>query len=209
MTEPRDRRELILAKAAELFARKGIAGTTVREIADAVGVLSGSLYHHFESKDAIVDEVLVGYFDEVHIRYAEVLASGKPSEQRLHDLILTSLQLAATQRDAIAIYQAESNYLREQPRFQHIQAATAEVQRCWLAVIEAGVADGSFRADVDPRVFYRLVRDAVWLSVHWHRSGGEYSTDALAEDITSVFVHGFGRGESARTRTRRVAPANG
>ena len=44
-----------------MFARKGIGATTVREIADAVGVLSGSLYHHFESKDTIVDEILNRY----------------------------------------------------------------------------------------------------------------------------------------------------
>jgi AcrR family transcriptional regulator len=209
VTEPRDRRELILARAGELFARKGIAGTTVREVADAVGVLSGSLYHHFESKDAIVDELLTTYFGEVRLKYADVLSSGKPSEQRLHDLILASLQLAATQRDAIAIYQAESNYLREQPRFKYIQAATAEVQRSWLEVIEAGVADGSFRDDVDPRVFYRLLRDAVWLSVHWHRPGGEYSTAALAEDITSVFVHGFGRTKTSRPRARSATRRDG
>jgi TetR/AcrR family transcriptional regulator, cholesterol catabolism regulator len=209
VTEPRDRRELILAKAGELFARKGIAGTTVREIADAVGVLSGSLYHHFESKDAIVDELLTVYFSAVKVRYAEVLASGKPSEERLHDLILASLELAATQRDAIAIYQAESNYLREQPRFKYIQAATADVQRSWLEVIDAGVADGSFRDDVDPRVFYRLVRDAVWLSVHWHRPGGEYSTTTLADEITSVFVHGFGRTKPSARRDRSATRRNG
>jgi AcrR family transcriptional regulator len=209
MTDALDRRELILARSGELFARKGIAGTTVREIADAVGVLSGSLYHHFESKDAIVDELLAVYFREVNLKYADVLASGDSSEQRLHGLILASLQLAATQRDAIAIYQAESNYLREQPRFKHIQAATAEVQRSWLEVIEAGVTDGSFRDDVDPRVFYRLVRDAVWLSVHWHRPGGEYSTAALADDITSVFVHGFGRTRSGSARPRSATRRNG
>src|SRR5262249_57938903 len=46
-----ERREEILAIAAKIFADKGYASTTVREIADAAGILSGSLYHHFDSKE--------------------------------------------------------------------------------------------------------------------------------------------------------------
>jgi AcrR family transcriptional regulator len=186
--EVTDRRALILASAAEMFARKGIGATTVREIADAVGVLSGSLYHHFESKDAIVEEILAGYLDAIQERYADVLASGKPPAECLHDLVLTSLQVASSQPDATAIYQNELHYLREQPRFADVLAGAANVQRTWLKVIEKGVAEGAFRDDIDPRVFYRLIRDAVWLSVRWHHPD---PPERLAEDITSVFLDGF------------------
>jgi hypothetical protein len=40
-------------------------------------------------------------------------------------------------------------------------------------------------------VFYRLIRDAVWLSIRWHRPDGPYSTQQLAEDVTALFLHGF------------------
>jgi TetR/AcrR family transcriptional regulator, cholesterol catabolism regulator len=206
MTEPQDRRELILTSAAEMFARKGIGATTVREIADAVGVLSGSLYHHFESKDAIVDKILSGYLDAIRTRYADVLASGKRPAECFHDLVLTSLQVAEEQPYATAIYQNELHYLREQPRFSDIQTAAADVQRTWLQVIEKGVADGTFRDDIAPRMFYRLVRDAVWLSVRWHHPNGAYPTEQLAEDVTSIFLHGFSAGaRSSRARAQRPA----
>lgn len=191
MSEPQDRRELIVTSAAELFARKGIAATTVREIADAVGVLSGSLYHHFESKDAIVNEVLSSYLDVIHERYAAVLGGDKTPAEGLHDLVLASLQIAEELPHPTAIYQNELHYLREQPSFATVQKAAGDVQRTWLKVIEAGVADGSFRDDIDPRVFYRLIRDAVWLSVRWHRPHGKYSTRQFAEDVTAIFLHGY------------------
>jgi TetR/AcrR family transcriptional regulator, cholesterol catabolism regulator len=171
-----------------MFARKGIGATTVREIADAVGVLSGSLYHHFESKDAIVEEILTGYLNAIQDRYAEVLRSGNPPAQSLHDLVLTSLQIANERPDATAIYQNELHYLREQQRFADVLAGAANVQRTWLKVIEKGVADGAFRDDIDPRVFYRLIRDAVWLSVRWHHAEPPAK---LADDITSIFLTGF------------------
>ena len=191
MTEVQDRRELILSAAAEMFARKGLRATTVRGIADAVGVLSGSLYHHFPSKDAIVDEVLIRYLDAIRARYAVVLASGKATAECLRDLVIASLEIAEEQPHATAIYQNEVHYLREMPGFRDIQAAAAGIQQTWLQVIEAGVADGTFRDDIPARTFYRLIRDAVWLSVRWHRPGGPYSTRQLAEDMTTLFLRGF------------------
>lgn len=205
MTEPQDRRELILATAAELFARKGIGATTVREIADAVGMLSGSLYHHFDSKDAIVDEVLSTYLEAIHARYNEVLASDESPAECLHALILASLQVAEDQPNATAIYQNELHYLREQARYKNVLGAASDVQKTWLQVIEAGVADGSFRDDVPPRVFYRLIRDAVWLSVRWHRPKGPYSTKQLADDTTSVFLNGFAARQGKQSPANRAA----
>ena len=57
-TPERTRRDELLAIAAELFAERGFTNTTVRDIADAAGILSGSLYHHFDSKESMVDELL-------------------------------------------------------------------------------------------------------------------------------------------------------
>jgi AcrR family transcriptional regulator len=202
MAGPADRRELILASAAEMFARKGIGATTVREIADAVGVLSGSLYHHFESKDAIVAEILGSYLASIRARYAEVVDSGKSPPECLHDLVLASLKVARDQPDATAIYQNELHYLREEPRYSGIHTAAADIQHTWLQVIEKGVADGSFRGDIAPRVFYRLIRDAVWLSVRWHHPSGAYPTERLAADVTSIFLDGFAQPPAAGVRTR-------
>jgi hypothetical protein len=53
------------------------------------------------------------------------------------------------------------------------------------------VAEGSFRSDVSPRVFHRLVRDAVWLSGRYHRAADERATGQLADDITAIFLDGF------------------
>ena len=148
MAEPRDRRELILSTAAEMFARSGLRATTVRAIADAVGVFSGSL-------------------------------------------VVTSLAVAEEQPHATAVYQNEAQYLRENPAFREIQKAAARIQQTWLQVIETGVADGTFREDIPAWVFYRLIRDALWLSIRWHRPDGPYSTGQLAEDVTFLFLHGF------------------
>ena len=57
------RRDELLELAATMFAERGLRATTVRDIADSAGILSGSLYHHFSSKEEMVDEVLRGFLD--------------------------------------------------------------------------------------------------------------------------------------------------
>ena len=188
MTEPQDRRELIVATAAEMFARKGIKATTVREIADAVGVLSGSLYHYFKSKDEIVQEILVEFLEETRARYAEVLGRGDGVADTLRELVLASLRVASQRPYATAIYQNQLQYLIDRPEFKE---GSAEVQRVWLELIARGVAEGVFRDDISPRVFYRLIRDAVWMSWRDQHSDKRYSIEQVADAITSVFLDGF------------------
>ena len=188
-----DRRETILAAAAMLFARKGVSATTVREIADEVGILSGSLYHHFESKEAIVDEVISSYLDDLRTRYKAVLASDADPRARLHDLIVASLEVVEAHPHATEIYQNDVNYLSRLDRFAYLKNAGKEVQAAWLEVINAGIAAGVFRPDLDPKSLYRLMRDSVWLSVRWFKPTAQYPIARLAEDCTSLFIDGLAR----------------
>ncbi|WP_214400845.1 TetR/AcrR family transcriptional regulator [Pseudonocardia lacus] len=186
-----DRRSAILRCSADLFAKQGVASTTVRQIADEVGVLSGSLYHHFPSKDAIVNEIVTAYLDQLLSRYREVMRGERAPRERLEQLIAASLLTAESEPSATLIYQNEMSYIRELPQYEAVKAAAAEVQQTWMTVIEQGRADGTFRDDIDPRVFYRFVRDAVWLSVRWYRAEGPYTVSQLAADCASIFLDGY------------------
>jgi TetR/AcrR family transcriptional regulator, cholesterol catabolism regulator len=189
--EPGERRERILASAAGLFARKGVSATTVREIADEVGMLSGSLYHHFDSKEAMVDEIVASYLEDLRVRYKAVVARDTDPRAKLHDLIVASLEVVESHPHATEIYQNEVNYLQQIERFGYLKNAGKEVQSTWLEVINAGVRDNVFRADLDPKVLYRLMRDAVWLSVRWFKPTRDYPVSRFAEDCVHLFVDGL------------------
>lgn len=193
-----DRRAQIVARAAEFFARQGVAATTVRQIADEVGILSGSLYHHFDSKEAIVAAILGPYLEDLRERYQAGLAGGDgDARTRLRHLVRASLETTAAHPHATEIFQNDGNYLSGLARFQYLRAIRREVQATWLDVIKAGIASGEFRADVDPRVFYRLIRDAVWLSVRWFHPSDAYPVSRLADECTAVFLDGLTRVEPA------------
>jgi len=185
-----DRHKQILTVAAGLFASKGVAATTVREIADEVGILSGSLYHHFESKEAMVDQILAPYLRDLRAAYAAVLATSADPRARLADLIVASLEVVEAHPHATEIYQSDVNYLSQFERFGYLREAAGEVRSAWLAVIGEGIAAGAFRADVEPSILYRLMRDAIWLSVRWFRPSRQYPLSRFAQDCTSLFLDG-------------------
>jgi AcrR family transcriptional regulator len=188
------RRDIILREAAALFATRGVAATTVRQIADEVGVLSGSLYHHFDSKEVIVQDIVISYLDDLRARYKALGERDLDPLERLRLLVLVSLQTAGDHPHAVEIYQNEAVLLRSVPRSREIAMAAKEIHRFWSDVIGAGVDAGQFRADVSSRLFHRLIRDAVWLSPRWYRPTAAYPAAKLADDLLMVFLGGFSAG---------------
>lgn len=90
--DPHERRRQILDRSAHLFASKGIATTTIREIADEVGVYSGALYHYFPSKEAIVTELIREYIDDLSGRCHEITARPQTPVERIEALALLALE---------------------------------------------------------------------------------------------------------------------
>src|SRR5258705_13227059 len=90
--QPASRRDELLELAATMFAERGLRATTVRDIADSAGIPSGSPYHHFSSKEEMVDELLRGFLDWLFDRYQEIVATGTNPLERLKGLFMTSFE---------------------------------------------------------------------------------------------------------------------
>ncbi|MEU3270232.1 TetR/AcrR family transcriptional regulator [Saccharomonospora sp. NPDC006951] len=192
-----DRRERILAVSATLFATKGIAATTVREIGETAGVFSGSLYHYFPAKNAIVAEILRRYLDDIHTRFAAVAARTHTPEATVRGLITETLTVIDAHPNPTAIYQNDRTYLRDNGLLEPIDRSSRSVREYWLTAIREGVADGSLRADVPAEIFYRSVRDSLWATMHWPIRA-EYSREEFAELLITLFFSGFATGTAPR-----------
>ncbi|MDI3419064.1 TetR/AcrR family transcriptional regulator [Streptomyces luteolus] len=191
MSAAPQRREEILATAAEVFAAQGYNATTVREIADAAGMLAGSLYYHFDSKESMLDEILSTFLDELWARYDAVLAAGLGPRETLEALVIESFREIDRHRAAVAIYQRESKHLLAQPRFGYLAGSQAQFEKAWLGTLERGVATEAFRADLDIRLTYRFVRDTVWVAASWYRPDGPSSAEEIAGQYLSTVLEGI------------------
>ncbi|MEI7029831.1 TetR/AcrR family transcriptional regulator [Streptomyces pratensis] len=187
---PERRREL-LAVAAEVFAARGYNATTVRRIADEAGMLAGSLYYHFDSKEAMVDEILAAFVDELGQGYDTVLRAGLGPRETVEALVAESFREIDRHRPAVAIYQKEAQHLASQPRFAYLLEAQAKFERAWLGALERGVAEKAFRDDLDTALAYRFVRDTVWAAASWYRPGGPHSPEQITRQYLSMVLDGI------------------
>ncbi|AII06472.1 TetR family transcriptional regulator [Rhodococcus wratislaviensis] len=185
------RRTELLDIAATLFAERGLRATTVRDIADAAGILSGSLYHHFDSKESMVDEILRGFLDDLFGKYREIVASGLDSRATLEALVTTSYEAIDASHSAVAIYQDEVKHLVANERFGYLSELNTEFRELWMGVLEAGVTDGSFRSDIDVELAFRFLRDTAWVAVRWYRPGGSVTVDTVAKQYLSIVLDGL------------------
>lgn len=185
------RREQLLAIAATLFAEKGFRNTTVRDIADAAGILSGSLYHHFDSKESMVDELLVPFQEELFGKYDEILASGDDARTKLERAVRVSFEAIDQHPHEVAIFQNDADHLGSFERFAYFADRNAQSRAVWVTLIEEGVRTGVLRADLDVTLTYRFIRDTVWVAVRWYRPGRGLSHTDVADQYVRILLDGI------------------
>ena len=199
------RREELLAIAAELFAQRGFKNTTVRDIADAAGILSGSLYHHFDSKESMVDEILSTFQERLFAEYDEIVASDLDPRKKFEAVIQASFDAIHHHHAEVAIYQNDAAYLAENPRFAYLEERNAQMRALWVGLLQDGVGTGAFRPDLDVEVVYRFIRDTVWVAVRWYRPGGELSAEQVADQYLMILLDGIAARRRPVRRVRRDA----
>src|SRR5437764_131000 len=183
-----ERRAELLALAATMFAERGFVSTTVREIADAAGILSGSLYHHFDSKESMIEALLDGFLDRIGREYTEAASAGCDPVTTLRALVRVAFGALTTDRAAVAVMLNEYNVLVQYPRFAFLRDAVEATERLWVDVLDTGMRTGDFRDDVPADAVYRFLRDAIWVSVRWYRPDGPQRPGDIADEYLTVLL---------------------
>jgi AcrR family transcriptional regulator len=185
------RRDELLGLAATMFAERGLRATTVRDIADGAGILSGSLYHHFSSKEEMVDELLRSFLDWLFERYREIVDSEPNSLERLKGLFMASFEAIEHRHAQVVIYQDEAQRLLSQPRFSYIEDMNRQQRKMWVEVLNQGVDEGYFRPDLNVDLVYRFIRDTTWVSVRWYQPGGPLTAVQVGEQYLAMVLGGI------------------
>jgi AcrR family transcriptional regulator len=189
--QPATRRDELLELAATMFAERGLRATTVRDIADSAGILSGSLYHHFSSKEEMVDEVLRGFLDWLFERYEQIVAEEPNPLERLKGLFMASFEAIEHRHAQVVIYQDEAKRLAGQERFSYVEKRNQEQRKMWLDLLNQGIEDGYFRPDIDIDLVYRFIRDTTWVSVRWYQPGGPLTAEEVGRQYLAIVLGGI------------------
>jgi AcrR family transcriptional regulator len=174
-----------------MFAERGLKSTTVRDIADSAGILSGSLYHHFKSKEQMVEEVLRDFLDWLFNRYQEIVDTQPNPLERLKGLFMASFEAIEDRHAQVVIYQDEAKRLSSLPQFDFVETRNKEQRKMWLDLLNQGIEEGYFRPDIDVDLVYRFIRDTTWVSVRWYQPGGPLTAKEVGQQYLAIVLGGI------------------
>ena len=182
--EPNRRAELLHA-ATRLFVEKGFAATTTRDIAEAVGMRSGSPFYHFRSKQELLKEAMIDGLEAGRARIAAAIAGVTDPEQRLHLLVRTHLGTLLEGDCNSPMLLNETRSLDAGSRAE-IAAAFDRYQAPWQATLDELAACGKLRSAAQPlRLF--LFGMLNWAG-HWYRPDGPLTVDQLADSAVAMLI---------------------
>ncbi|WP_218570285.1 TetR/AcrR family transcriptional regulator [Pseudomonas mangiferae] len=186
LTDPASARGRLLQTAAHLFRSKGYARTTVRDLAAAVGIQSGSLFHHFRSKDDILRSVMEETVLYNTARMRAALEDAPDLRGRVLALIRCELQsITGGTGEAMGVLVYEWRALSEDGQAR-ILALRETYERLWLDVLEEAKAAGYVQGD--PFVLRRFLTGALSWTTTWFRADGPMTLDDLAEEALSLVL---------------------
>jgi AcrR family transcriptional regulator len=189
--ESASRRAEILGVARKLFAEKGFQATTIREIANAAGILSGSLYHHFDTKEDMLHEITKDYAHHLREEYEKCASTAPNPREALRRMFHFGVVESIHHREIFAIIVIERSFVARLPRFRYLEETWQEIYRIWFGVLHEGVRAGLFRSNINLHLALRIIMDTVNMTVRWYRPGGRYTIEEVIETQADLLLNGL------------------
>ncbi len=182
-------REQILSAALKLFRRKGYPGTSMTDIADAVGLTKGGLYHHVDKKGDLLrelhDEMVTAMFDRVRRN----VDPEPDSKTQLEKYIRMHASIMHDYLDQIAVFFTEMEHL-DKKTLKRIIPRRDEFHRRLTGIIQTGIERGEFREELDPNITALLILGTLNWFYQWYRPKGKFSLDEIADVAIGLICHG-------------------
>jgi TetR/AcrR family transcriptional regulator, cholesterol catabolism regulator len=181
------RRSELTREAARLFAERGYHGTSIGDLAKAMGVQKGSLYAHIESKQDLLYEAMREGAEAFHAALDEIPEDLRVTE-RIRLALRAHLRVVAEQLDIATVFVREWRYL-EGERAAEFLAERRRYEERFRALFREGRELGELRTDLDDQAATLLVLSAANWAYTWLPAGAD--TDALADRFFAILLDGI------------------
>lgn len=184
----KSRKEEIKSSAARLFRKRGYKATSMRDIAQEVGIKAASIYNHISSKQELLAELLLE-IATIFTKEMDLLqASSFKSQQKLERLIAIHVRLTIEHTDAIALISGEWVHLEEKQKRKYITLRD-NYENKFKAIINQGKIEGVFK-DLDTEIIlFSTLSTLRWL-YSWYSRNRTYNQVELEKQITECLING-------------------
>jgi len=181
------RREELTRTAARLFAERGYHGTSLADLAEALGIQKASLYHHIASKEDLLWEVAWAGAEAFH-HSLDAIPEDLPATEKIRLALQGHLQVVAEQLDAATVFTREWRALEGERRERFVSERRRYEARI-RELFREGVEGGELRTDLDVATAALLFLSAANWAYTWLRAGA--NTPELADRFYAVLLDGM------------------
>ena len=183
-TDPASARGRLLAKAAHLFREKGYERTTVRDLAAEVGIQSGSIFHHFRTKEDILKAVMTEAILVNTERMRERQSLAASTREEIAALVQCELEsINGDTGEAMAVLVYEWRSLSDANRRSILELRDI-YEGIWLDTLEHARAEGLVQAD--PFILRRFLTGALSWTITWYRPDGDMTIRDLTAQVMAM-----------------------
>ena len=196
----RRRAPQIIEAAARVFAERGFHGATTQDIADVLGIKQASLYYYFSSKEAALELVCLrgveGFFEAAKA----IAARPESARKRMALLINSHLSPLVDRADFVKVFLNERQHLPTESR-RRIGRWSRGLERIFEEVIKEGIANGEFRAALDPRMATLAILGMCNAVSSWQRNEN-VDVAQISAEFARLVIDGIGTRPAASRRRR-------
>ena len=186
-----ERKTQILAAGERLFNEKGYLATSVRDLADAVGMEAASLYSHYKSKEDILWTIADRCANEFFESVKPIAASQLHTQKKLTEMIIAHVGVITRNIDASAVFFREWRHIAE-PRRSAYAKLRNDYEAIFKEVVRQGIQENLFK-NYDEGFSTRTIMSALNWTHTWYRQDGELSSEEIGQHLAGILLNGLVR----------------
>lgn len=183
------KKELILRRAASMFREKGFAATSMRDLAEMVGIEAASLYNHIRSKNEILEAICFDVANIFNTNMDAVESSNRSSIAKIEELLRFHIRQMIENYEEVYVSDREWKHLDE-PYLSNFHIQRRNYRKKFAAIVEEGIARNEIRK-IDAPTAVLIILHAVSGIESWHRSKDKIGAEELEENMLKIMIDGL------------------
>lgn len=183
------KKELILRRAAAMFREKGFAATSMRDLAEMVGIEAASLYNHIRSKNEILEAICFDVANNFNTNIEAIEASNQKSITKIDSLLRFHIRQMIDKYEEVYVSDREWKHL-EEPYLSNFQAQRRNYRKKFASIIEDGIEKNEIRK-IDAPTAVLIILHAVSGIESWHRSKAKINAQELEDNMLTIMIDGL------------------
>jgi AcrR family transcriptional regulator len=184
------RKEQVIRSAAELFREKGYAASSMRDLAQKLGIEAASLYSHIKSKEEILQNLCFDMATEFRKSLDEVEKQKVSASEKLKNGIIGHIQVMAKDLIASAVFMNEHRHL-SQPYLRDFLLLRINYINRFKAIIEQGMKSGEFKDNIDKKLAVMTLFSSLNWMPQWYDPQSHIVPEDLGQQLADMLVNGL------------------